>query len=132
MKKLYLTRAERRRTFGSINYALPSRFLEDIPKENMECIVDHSRADRISFGQKRPSSGNPWETKPVAEPDFEWGQDYSDHFQFKKGEKVSHASFGQGVVQGVEFLGDDECLTIQFPSKGKKRVLSKFVQKLSA
>ncbi|TVQ79090.1 MAG: ATP-dependent DNA helicase PcrA [Bradymonadales bacterium] len=124
MKLLYLTRAERRRSFGSINYGLPSRFLDEIPEAHRECIVDHSRSEKAFFKRKSVRD------QESATADFdEFDQELTGHFSYRRGEKVLHPSFGEGVVQRVEFLGDDECLTIQFLTKGRKRVLSQFVKK---
>jgi len=85
-----------------------------------------------------------WSSRRVAVPAAQsnysgdtWNQDVSyddfnqeaDRFSFRSGEKVKHPSFGQGVIKKVELLGEDECLTIDFSLKGRKRVLAQFVQR---
>jgi len=118
---LFLTRALRRRTFGSFNSNLASRFLKDIPSEIIETTVDHAE----DYGH--------WDT--VSKPQKEGREDFDFEFDqrvrsstFKRGQRVKHPSFGEGVVQKVEYLGEDECLTIRFEAKGTKKVLSQFIQ----
>lgn len=124
-KKLYMTRAERRRTFGQINYQLPSRFLKEIPSELLETYVDETEDVETSFAPRK-SRQSVDEFSQVT--DFEEFDQRIIESSFRKGDRVRHPSFGDGVVKKVEYLGDDECLTIDFSGRGRKRVLSQFVQ----
>lgn len=133
---LTLSRAEARRTFGSINFQMPSRFLRDIPSEVLETIEvpDSSRSNFGSsnaYGWRKSSSPqkakSQWpsyedENQDVAYDDAEDGSS-----SFRRGDRVKHPSFGEGVVKKVEQVGSDECLTIDFSMKGRKRVLSQYV-----
>lgn len=128
--KLYMTRALRRRTFGSINMNLESRFMRELPKELFDITIDKNEEEFDSYGYSyggvftRTKSAQ----KEAVEFDFEFDQRTEHDFNFSKGEKVTHPSFGEGVVQKVELLGSDECLTIQFQRAGRKKVLAKFVK----
>jgi DNA helicase-2/ATP-dependent DNA helicase PcrA len=133
-EKLYLTRATRRRTFGSINFNVPSRFLKDIPPEAIETIVDESIADEsYDYIDSSPR----YSRRAPAQQTAEWMSDFdfdqrvveAEEFAFKKGERVAHPSFGDGIVQKAERMGEDECLTIVFAGRGIKKVLAKFVSK---
>ncbi len=141
-ERLFLTRAERRRTFGSINEQIASRFLADIPQELLESYVDphlelfkQKNVYRHQF-QKTQNRGGPasWEPENVSQ---EWPEEFDvmdvchDSDGFRMGDRVKHASFGDGVVKKVEVLGSDECLTIDFLRRGRKRVLAQFVQRSS-
>jgi DNA helicase-2/ATP-dependent DNA helicase PcrA len=135
-QKLYLTRAQRRRTFGSINFNLPSRFLSDLPKAVLETVVDQESDSNYDYETSdstyyRPlRRANSTKASPKIDPDFGFDFDQTvPESNFKKGERVMHPSFGDGVVQKIEMLGDDECLSIAFRGRGLKKVLSKFVQK---
>lgn len=134
---LILTRADSRRTFGSINMQMPSRFLRDLPAQVLEMVEEAkpSYPNYASGGGGASSWGNGYyarKPKPGPIPAYEdESQDlYSEDVdsEFKRGDKVKHPSFGDGVVKKVEHLGSDECLTIEFRVKGKKKVLSQFVQ----
>lgn len=134
-QKLYLTRAQRRRTFGNINFNLPSRFLADLPKNVLETVVDQETdnydydvSDSTYYRPMRRSGST--KAAPQIDPDYGFDFDQTAHeSNFKKGDRVSHPSFGEGIVQKCEMLGDDECLSIAFRARGLKKVLSKFVQK---
>jgi len=140
-KRLYLTRAASRRTFGQINFAVPSRFLKDLPTSILETYVDEAGADdgfdnyqygsswgyqnkSKAFAQKRKKAVNedPW-------ADFDFDQTPQEVSGFSKGDHVVHPSFGEGIVQRTEMIGGDECLNIVFINRGVKKVLSKFVNK---
>lgn len=140
-EKLILSRACRRRTFGSINISVESRFLRDIPKELFDVVADQSEQESYSYGDFQRPRGNfassqgrggfsqrKVQARPQAE-EFEFDFDQrSGDFEYSRGDKVLHPSFGRGVVQSAELMGTDECLTILFESKGKKKVLAKFVK----
>lgn len=132
-QRLYLTRAESRRTFGNINYQMASRFLRDLPAEVLENYVDESESDEdfsyggtFSFRKKKKPEYDEFNQDSGA--DFQFDQEL-DCFSYNRGDRVKHPSFGPGIVRKVEMLGSDECLTIDFSSKGRKRVLSQFVQR---
>jgi len=139
-EKLYFTRAARRRTFGSINYSIPSRFLNDLPKSLLETVRDENdlfddHSPQFFRSRKAATSTSVYSgTKRAESPfDFEFDQriEAEDEraYSFKKGDRVAHPSFGDGIVQKAEYLGSDECLSIVFAGRGLKKVLAKFVNK---
>lgn len=145
-ERLYLTRSERRRTFGSINDQIASRFLADIPQGLMESYVDphldlyrQRSIYKESFSQyKKPKTQPHWDDENYSQAwpeDFDTFTDFVDSDAassddgFHMGDRVKHPSFGDGVVKKVEILGSDECLTIDFMRRGRKRVLAQFVQR---
>ncbi len=132
-EKLILTRAERRRVFGNINFAVPSRFLKDLPKDILEPTSDTAEESpeppqrkswaSYSGGSKAQARQNTWE-------DFSFDQRSPEELgQFHKGDRVVHPSFGEGIVQKSEYLGEDECLSVAFQKRGLKKVLAKFMKK---
>jgi DNA helicase-2/ATP-dependent DNA helicase PcrA len=134
-ERLTLTRALRRRTFGSFNTNLESRFLKDLPKDILDVSIDqsedfyevnHWQAKNRYASYARPQR-KAYEEQSDTAFDFDFDQRTED-FSFKKGQRVNHPSFGEGLVQAVEMLGSDECLTIQFHRAGRKKVLAKFVK----
>ena len=48
--------------------------------------------------------------------------------QFKTGETVSHAKFGQGTVIESKWVGNDEEVTVAFPGTGIKRLVASFAR----
>ena len=134
-ERLTLTRALRRRTFGSFNMNVESRFLKDLPKDILSVSIDqsddfyevnHWQAKNRYAAYAKPQRKS---YEPEADTSFDFDFDQRiEEFSFRKGQKVAHPSFGEGVVQAVEMLGSDECLTIQFHRSGRKKVLAKFVK----
>lgn len=139
-ERLILTRAERRRSFGSINYQMPSRFLNDIPKEILEAYVDPAleyyqkpKTNFRSQNNKYKKSFEYDEFNQLPPDEFAWeNESQVNSTDFSQGDRVHHPSFGDGIVRKIERLGNDECLVIDFSRKGRKRVLSQFVQKEGA
>jgi DNA helicase-2/ATP-dependent DNA helicase PcrA len=81
---LYLTSARTRSVFGARSYGIPSRFISEIPAE---------LTDREERAAVRPRATS-WSSGP-AEPPREVPT-------FRMGDDVSHPSFGEGVVTGLE------------------------------
>lgn len=97
MNQLFLSHVEQRMLYGKRSYCLPSRFLQEIPRELIQIDSD--------LGVKDPEH----EFEPVEEtlPSFSIGQ------------IVEHKKFGRGQVLEVEYNGDDVKLQIMFRSHTK-------------
>jgi DNA helicase-2/ATP-dependent DNA helicase PcrA len=48
---------------------------------------------------------------------------------FAGGERVLHASLGEGLVRGCDGAGPDAKVTVAFHSAGEKRVLARFLRR---
>jgi DNA helicase-2/ATP-dependent DNA helicase PcrA len=53
---------------------------------------------------------------------------YDDDVGFHLGQKVRHATYGEGEVRGVTGNGRDLKLTVYFPSVGPKTIVARFVE----
>ncbi|MDB5037650.1 MAG: ATP-dependent helicase PcrA [Bacteriovoracaceae bacterium] len=129
-EKLYLTRAERRRVFGSINFCVASRFLKDVPMSAVETVREPAESSGSDYAWRPRIQKSAAQSQFANDFDFDQRVQSDEDFSFRKGERVVHPSFGEGIVQKAEFLGADECLSIAFARRGLKKVLSKFVTKL--
>ena len=114
---LFLSRAEKRSTFGLSRANLPSRFLDDIPAE---LILLEERQGKLGnlFSQESPAV------------------DLNDHFQqpnemvlspegfflLRIGMRVRHPKFGEGRVRSIEGMDEDQKATIAFEAVGSKRL----------
>src|SRR4051812_2526122 len=110
MRDLYLTYARRRAVFGSMSYGPRARFLDEVPAE----LTDRDTADDIAPppGSLRATS---WASSQASsEGGASAGSD------FRLGEDVVHAAFGEGVVTGVEPGG---IVVIRFAKDGSERKL---------
>ena len=109
MRQLYLTYAESRRLYGRESYPRPSRFLREIP---VECIQEVRMRATVS----RPQAA----TKPV--------DMLKQTRQFKLGQRVGHAKFGEGVVLQLEGEGSQERAQINFKQAGIKWLMLSYAQ----
>ena len=139
-EQLYLTCAERRMLYGRTQYAHPSRFIDEMPRELLDSNISESRsfqaatqpdptlpraqvarARYVSAAASTPSV-TPARAQSVPLPDFTAGC------------RVRHKAFGDGMVVSVKPMGGDALLEIAFDQKGTKRLMAKsaaqFMQKI--
>jgi len=90
-KRLCMTYARRRTLHGGRGYNLPSRFLAEIPDELVDRETTSSGTGWARGGALGGGLGGPQPPEPHAVP-----------LAFEVGADVIHASFGEGVVTGVE------------------------------
>jgi len=109
MRQLYLTYAESRRIYGRESYPRPSRFLREIPAECMQEV-------RMRATVSRPQA--------VAKSIDLMAQGR----QFKLGQRVGHAKFGEGVVLQIEGEGAQERAQINFKQVGVKWLMLSYAQ----
>lgn len=130
-KRLFITNAYTRLLFGTTNRHLPSRFLEEIPK-NL-CEIKGFTPSAFSYGERE-----------------RYGRDYSNYGQgvyaggkssfaqksdtpksaavFTVGQNVRHRVFGEGVILNATPMGGDTLLEIAFSSAGTKRIMANYAK----
>ena len=110
--RLFLTYAFIRTRYGESEASTPSRFLGDIPLELISGSWRQKRKTRSS--REKPNAGT-WEsqaaTQQTAPP-------------FRAGQRVLHATFGEGIVVKSNAQGGDEIVTVNFEEKGEKRLMA--------
>jgi DNA helicase-2/ATP-dependent DNA helicase PcrA len=117
MRSLTLTHARQRNVFGSRAYGLPSRFLSEIPPEHVDragALSGFANGARAERGGIRPRGTASWASMRADAPVRDDGKD------FRVGDGVLHAAFGEGVVTGVEHGG---VVIIRFAKDGSERKL---------
>jgi DNA helicase-2/ATP-dependent DNA helicase PcrA len=108
-KRLYLTHASQRSVYGSEQYNISSRFLDDLPPDLL---------DRKREGSSRSRDFSSSEEEVPVRID--------ENNPYHVGRKVRHPVFGVGTIQGCEGDVNDRKLTIQFQGAGLKRLLAKY------
>jgi DNA helicase-2/ATP-dependent DNA helicase PcrA len=98
MRKLFMSYAEVRRTYGKEAYHRPSRFLHEIP----EALVKEIRF-RTKVSRPQAIAGT---YKPESEG------------AFKVGQQVHHLIFGSGTVLECEGDGEDMKVKVKFAKAG--------------
>lgn len=124
--------AKNRVVFGTAHFRVASRFLDEIPRQFVECkkadyftrrrhYLDRpglppSRAGRDEFSQIEPDDAI----------DEGFGSSVEDAAnEFRAGSKVEHPIFGLGIVRRV--LGDDK-VVVEFGGGNLKKISRKFTQ----
>ncbi|HXD58526.1 MAG TPA: 3'-5' exonuclease, partial [Thermoleophilaceae bacterium] len=106
-RELYLSFARSRSLFGGRDWNLPSRFLDEIPVE----LTDREEQPPAKRPYKFSST---WDDQPASRPEPTPGASFS------LGDDVVHASFGEGVVVGVEPGG---IVVVRFAGDGAEKKL---------
>jgi len=124
-KNLYILSAANRRIYGQYQSSIPSRFIEELPQENIEKINLNN-----GFNFPAPSSnfedGASYSPKPspyAPTKKSSTGTARTSPEGFSVGKKVSHPKFGNGIVLNVN--GDQ--LEIAFEGMGIKKVIDRYV-----
>ena len=128
--KLYLIYAVQRTIYGKSNPGVPSRFLGDIPPGLIQSRRAHSSS---GLATPTPSAAAPRPVRPAGDfdgidsvgvtgpPIREAG---SRSPAFKKGDRVRHAKFGDGIVLNSLLTAGDEEVTVLFNGVPKEKKLS--------
>jgi DNA helicase II / ATP-dependent DNA helicase PcrA len=117
-KRLYMSCARRRMLHGTGGWNLPSRFLREVPED----LVDH-RAMAIRTGWQSGSSLGGGRERGFGGGGFtapDPKQPLEPEVEFRIGDDVVHASFGEGVVTSVE---PGSVIVVRFASEGSERKL---------
>jgi superfamily I DNA/RNA helicase len=109
MRDLYLTFARRRAVFGAQSYGLPSRFLSEIPPDLTDREGTLQAIGALAGETPRPRAMS-WSSARSETPSAE----------YRMGDDVVHAAFGDGVVVGLEPGG---IVVVRFASDGSERKL---------
>jgi DNA helicase-2/ATP-dependent DNA helicase PcrA len=109
-ERLYLTCARQRRIFGGQGYALPSRFLSELPDDLVE---RYATAPKTGWMGASLGAGSGPAAPPRKEP-------RAPVAELGVGDDVVHASFGEGVVTAVE---PGSVVVVRFAGEGAERKL---------
>jgi DNA helicase-2/ATP-dependent DNA helicase PcrA len=127
-ERLYLSLAQSRMLHGQTRYAMRSRFLGEIPEQHLKWLTPRtgvaetyasgggswSGAARDAFGRKPTGAIAPRQPRGVAS-----GVTVGDR-QYRIGQGVRHARFGDGTIIGLSGSGQDAQAQIQFRDVGAK------------
>jgi DNA helicase-2/ATP-dependent DNA helicase PcrA len=123
-ERLFLSYARARRLYGNEQLNAPSRFLSDIPEDLIAVPVAPVRRPVHDVPVPRPF------VEYDAVPEYEFDQRVPDEEEvpFRVGQRVRHATFGEGEVRGWTGFGASLKLTVYFRSAGLKTIVARFVE----
>ena len=151
-EKLTLTNARQRTLYGRTTPCMPSRFLNEIPEENMEWLSkpqprsesweerDSDYGDRgygSSYGgygqrsaapvvtRREPAEPKAGALRSAAGASKAAPKAAAPRMQIQAGETVEHDAFGRGLVLSVRAMGGDALVEVAFDSVGTKKLMLK-------
>ncbi len=123
-KKLHIISTRSRLLYGTVRPGIPSRFLEEIPHENMETVGGINR-DPYPRVQPKPQPRQPRITQiPVSV----MPERHSTAVKYSAGQRVRHKIFGEGVITEAVNMSSDSLLTIEFEKAGVKKLMANFAK----
>ena len=108
MRQLYITCAETRRLYGSETYNKVSRFVREIPSELLQEVRMNNSVSR------------PYQSTQQAQPNAMFSGTQIPQTEFKLGQLVTHAVFGEGVILNFEGGGAQARVQVNFANDGIK------------
>jgi len=136
-----LTYADCRYRFGKMEFANPSRFLNDIDaqylnKSGMRQNTKNRSYGGLSFGSFRSSTSTTHSSNPITRTtipsttiptnSLSAKTQHTMRHSFNVGDNVIHKRFGFGTVISIEGIGADEKAMVRFENVGIKQLLLKF------
>ena len=111
-ERLVLCYAESRRQYGSETLQRPSRFLDELPAHLLTEVRPRAKISRPVYASpSRAAHGHP---------------DLDDTLPVKLGQRVHHASFGEGVVVSAEGSGAHTRIQVNFADAGPKWLVAAY------
>lgn len=134
-QSLTISHAKQRMLYGRTNAALPSRFLREIPEDDIIRKGGYTRrAETPAYGSYDPDFGyrpNPARTvmreqyRKAEQSVFTSSPAKSTYLELNKGDMIQHTAFGRGMVLSVMKMGGDALLEIAFDQIGTKKLMAK-------
>jgi DNA helicase II / ATP-dependent DNA helicase PcrA len=140
-ERLFLSHAETRRVYGELRYRRPSRFLQEMPQEELELVgrpraptrspssrpARESWASRTSYGRRgAPDVREEAHAPGESHIDLSEGSGAED-VALRLGMRVRHPKFGVGQVRAVS-PGTPPRVTVSFPGWGDKTLVSSYLE----
>ena len=152
---LYITNAKKRTLYGHTEYAIPSRFIDEIPedlyteegvdnlnlrKRKSKVFLDNEYSQAEGIIARTGGIFGDIPSKSFSKPNFGMSvnsflsningasavKPKETNKDYEVGMTVKHKKFGVGVILKIEPEGDDTKLEIQFEKFGFKRLMANF------
>ncbi len=120
-QRLILSFAAVRRIFGQQRVGIPSRFLTELPSEDVEWIGGRTSSPALSARR----------TERFRDPDESYvdysESDLSDLQGLRRGMQVRHPKFGVGEVKEVT-AGTPPRVSVRFPGWGTRKIIASYLE----
>lgn len=144
-KKLWLTYANARYRFGQLQQNEPSRFIDEMPEEQLDKSFAGGGIKNQSYNAAnnwaRNNFSKPQGTAPASKPSYVTParpqtkihtptENFtpSDTSNLQPGQKVEHQKFGFGEVLKMEGAAHNPIATVQFELNGEKKIMLNYAK----
>jgi len=129
-RRLTLLCARRRMIFGHTSVNMPSRFLSEVPTTLLDRYPkpkEHSRGSlsNTSFSPSRSAQTRQASRTPSVISAQSSPAPTAEFSALKKGTRISHKAFGEGLITAALPMGGDMLLTIVFDDGSEKKFMAK-------
>lgn len=135
-QKLTLSSARLRKVFGQTQVQNPSRFIEEMPQDEIR-IVEHAPREQRAYNFGGASRSSEFDQSPQYDSNFysnDTGNDFGfesqvqddDESPLKVGVKVHHPDFGRGVIVQRSGRGQSLKVSVRFERLGTKKFIARF------
>jgi len=121
-QRLVLSFAAIRRIFGQQRVGIPSRFLTELPAQDIEWI-----GARSSSPSRASAPEQPRHEPSDSYIDYSEGSDLSDLEGLRRGVQVRHPKFGVGEVREV-MQGSPPRVSVHFPGWGTRKIIASYLE----
>ena len=125
-RKLYITNADMRMLYGTTSRNQRSRFVAEIPSHLCEETSDLRYAYVGTVSQRKTSRVGEYDYKRVFENPVSAPKKVDTSYSV--GMRVSHGTFGEGLILKVTPMGNDAMLEIAFDSVGTKKLMAGYAR----
>ena len=126
---LTITHARQRMLYGRTSAAMASRFLRELPQEEISRKGGYTSPQfQEDFGYRTPSYPQRQVERTVIKSNFSSVVSTAapaSQLNLNKGDMVEHTAFGKGMVLSVVKMGGDALLEIAFDQIGTKKLMAK-------
>ena len=135
---LFLTYAKERMLYGRTGCNLPSRFLKDIPESL--CVSDEFEGSvprpqvKVYFSETQTGntyggrSATAYSPRPAQSRVAEPPKRPTGDLTLKEGDRVSHATFGEGEIMSKRPMGSDVLYEVAFDRVGTKKLMGTYAR----
>jgi DNA helicase-2/ATP-dependent DNA helicase PcrA len=113
MRKLTISHAESRRLYGQEKFHSPSRFISELPEQDIEYIRIRTQVSRV---------------QPRAVKQSSLLSDNPEQSGFRLGQHVRHPKFGEGVIIAQEGSAENSRLQVHFKEVGSKWLMTAYAR----
>ncbi|HNP26815.1 MAG TPA: UvrD-helicase domain-containing protein [Nitrosomonas sp.] len=126
-RRLYLSLAQSRMLHGQTRYNIPSRFLDEIPEKFLKWLRPPAEDD-FSFGRSNTNKHSGARSAFEVRKKDSFSRELPAVGQWRVGQTVAHAKFGEGIILDYEGSGSDARVQVNFGRAGTKWLMLEYAR----